>query len=134
MPAPVKITFGNTVRDFDVLTRNTSKLVEKEVEKIIKRIGKRMLARVKRLTPRRTGRLRKAWRGRQRETRFQTRYELSNRTSYASFVENGTKFMVPRKMLQNTVKWGENELKKALAKLSRKVQSGWGAASGRGGF
>ena len=120
MPA-VKITFGDTVRNFQDLVRSTSKQVQKDIEEAVILTAKEVLTDVKRFTPKRSGRLRAAWTSSKSGHRSRTRVTIANATSYANYVENGTRYMAPRRMLRRAVRRGNMKLVKRLREIRAKA-------------
>jgi len=121
MAAKVKVSFGNTVREFQSLTKNTSKNVQKEIEALVRKTALEVVRDVKRFTPVRTGALRDAWKFQKRGSGRNTRYEISNSKKYATYIENGTRYIVPRRMLARALSLGENRLRKRLKQLERRI-------------
>jgi len=113
----VKLEFTN-LDQFVKSFSSTSDNANKEIDKILKKTVNELIRDIKRLTPSRTGRLRAAW----HRTGSKKKYSIENDMEYASYVENGSRYIVPRRMLQKAFNLAEKRLKKRLAALGRKLQ------------
>lgn len=122
--ASVALTLGNTVQSFPLLADNPSKRVQREVRKILEKTTKELVKKL-RIPGRdyndRTYKLRTGWR---RRKLGGYRYKVFNLTKYASFIENGTRYIEARKMLHREIYNARQRLRRRFSVLNRKVAMG----------
>jgi hypothetical protein len=124
MPA-VALTFGNTVKSFPVLENSRSRRVQKKIKQILEMTANEVLREL-RVPDKdymdRTGKLRSSWRKRKLDG---YRWKIGNRTKYASYIENGTVKIAPRRMLHRAMNNARARLRRRLGALSRRVERGF---------
>jgi len=120
----VALTFGDTVKSFPALANSKSRKVQKAIRRILEKTANEVIRALKR--PGRdyndqTGKLRRSW----RKSRLAGyRYQISNLTTYASYIEYGTIHIAPRRMLHRELNNARARLRRRLRKLNRKVLKG----------
>jgi len=117
--AKVEIAWVNR-EQFNTELNMFTKRYEKAITRLIKITVDEIIRDVKRWTPVRTGRLERSWQ--KRKIGGSANYEIWNSQDYATFVENGTRYRRPIRMLQKAMIKGEIRLKKRLELLSRKME------------
>jgi len=117
--ANVQIAWLNLER-FKTDTQSFTKKYEKQILRLIKITVDEIIRDVKRWTPVRSGRLERSWQ--KRKIRGAANYEIWNSQDYATFVENGTRYRRPIRMLQKAMIKGEIRLKKRLQDLAKKME------------
>ena len=125
----IALTIGNTVKSFPALYENKSRKVQKKVRNILNKTINEVLRELR--TPNdvesdknyidRTGKLRGGWRKRRLKG---YKYRISNRTKYASFIENGTRYITERRMLHRALYNARFRLRRRLRALDKKVKRG----------
>lgn len=119
--ASIEATLGNTVKSFPALDSTRSQKVKSKIRRIliqtVKEVLKRLEIRGKDYNDQ-TGKLRSSWRMKRLRG---YRYEVSNRTKYASFIEYGTRYITPRRMLRREMANGRARLRRRLRRLNDKV-------------
>jgi len=127
MPS-IALTFGDTVKSFPALANTRNRRVQRAVKAILSKTASEVIARLEipgRDYNDRTWNLRRSWKRqkmRGRDNRY--KWRISNRMFYASFIENGTRYITPRKMLHREIENGRARLRRRLRKLNRKVLQG----------
>ena len=122
----IALTFGDTVKSFPKLYENKSRKVQKKVRDILNKTVNEVLRELRRPNDvqtdknyiDRTGKLRGGWKKRRLKG---YKYRISNRTSYASFIENGTRYITPRKMLHRALYNARFRLRRRLRALVKQV-------------
>jgi len=115
----VKISFGSSLMEFNTAITQLSNNVQKKIEQAVRQTAQEIIDDTKRHTPVRTGALKAAWRLQKRGSGKFTRYQISNSKKYASFIEDGTRYIRPRRMLANAIARGERRLRSRVAKIIR---------------
>ena len=124
----IALTFGDTVKSFPSLYENKSRKVQKKVRDILNKTVNEVLRELRRPNDvqtdknyiDRTGKLRGGWKKRRLKG---YKYRISNRTSYASFIENGTRYITPRKMLHRALYNARFRLRRRLRALVKQVSA-----------
>jgi hypothetical protein len=123
MPA-ISLTFGDTVKSYPVLENSTSRKVQKRIKDILTKTANEVLREL-RIPGKdyndRTGKLRSSWKKRKLKG---YKWRISNRTKYASYIENGTVRIAPRKMLHRALRNARARLRRRLGALAKKVKRG----------
>jgi len=118
----IALTFGDTVRSFPVLYENKSRKVQKKIRDILTKTVNEVLREL-RIPDKdyvdRTGKLRAGWKKRRLKG---YRYKISNNTSYASYIEYGTRYIEGRGMLHKRLKNARARIRRRLRKLAKKVE------------
>ena len=124
----IALTIGDTVKSFPSLYENKSRKVQKKVRDILNKTVNEVLRELRRPNDvqtdknyiDRTGKLRGGWKKRRLKG---YKYRISNRTSYASFIENGTRYITPRKMLHRALYNARFRLRRRLRALVKQVSA-----------
>jgi len=124
----IALTIGDTVKSFPSLYENKSRKVQKKVRDILNKTINEVLRELRRPNDvqtdknyiDRTGKLRGGWKKRRLKG---YKYRISNRTSYASFIENGTRYITPRKMLHRALYNARFRLRRRLRALVKQVSA-----------
>jgi len=120
----VSLTFGNTVKSFPELENSTSRKVQKAIRDILRRTADEVIRELKvpgRDYNDRTGDLRASWKSHRLKG---YKWKIGSSTKYSSFIENGTRYIAPRKMLHRAMDNARARLRRRLRKLSGKVLRG----------
>jgi len=115
----MKLDWGNTVNQFMRSVNRTTKDFERDLSIAIRMTVDEVLNRVRKATPVESGRLRQSWK-KSRIGRKSYKYLIENNVMYASFIENGSRHVVPVKMLRNAMEYGRGRLKRRLRLLKQK--------------
>jgi len=113
------LSWGNSVRNFQNLTKRTAIDVEKSTMKIVDLTAKDVKRYAEQATPVKSGKLKRSWKILKRGRGKNRKVEILNRLDYASLVENGTSKMPPKRMLAKAVIRGDRLLKRRLEALKR---------------
>ena len=120
----IALTFGDTVKSFPNLENSTSRKVQKAIKGILEKTANEVL-RALRIADRdyndRTGNLRSSWKKKKLKG---YKWKIGNSAKYASFIENGTRYITPRRMLHRELRNARARLRRRLRWLSRLVSRG----------
>ena len=119
--ASIELTLGDTVKSFPALDKTRSQNVKARIRRILIRTVKEVLKRLEikgRDYNDQTGKLRSSWKMKRLKG---YKYRVSNRTKYASFIEYGTRYITPRRMLRREMENGRARLRRRLRVLNDKV-------------
>ena len=120
----VALTFGNTVKSFPALVNSKSRKVQKAIKQILERAANEVLREL-RIPDKdyndQTGTLRGSWKKNKLKG---YRWKISNRTKYASYIENGTVKIAPRRMLHKALNNARARLRRRLGHLAKRVRKG----------
>lgn len=103
-------------------------LVNAAIRDSIEKSNRVMIREVKRVTPVDTGRLKRGWRSRRLHRTNKGLGEVSNKVPYGIFVNDGTRFIKPRRFVEKSINRANpkitvimrKELDKVMRKLARK--------------
>lgn len=118
----ISLSWGNTLKDFQKTLKETNNNIDKEIEKVLRQTANEILSEVKRYTPKETGKLARNWKTVRKNDK---EFEIENDLNYAYFVENGTRYMVPKRMLARAIANGRKRLKRRLDNIMKKTKQGF---------
>ena len=119
------LDWGNSVKNFQSTAKKTGKNVEKEVQKLTEKTGRGILKDAIRLTPTDTGKLKRSWKKKSQRRKKQYEYTITNSTSYAIYVEHGSRKTPPRRMLSKAFNTNSKRMKKGLDRIIKKESNKW---------
>ena len=119
------LSWGNSIKNFQNLTKKTSKNVEKEMIKLVEKTGLGIYTDAKRGTPKETGRLRNSWKKKSRRKKKQFEYIVSNPVEYGIYIERGSRKSPPRRMLLKAFNSNVKKMKKGLKQIMKKESNKW---------
>jgi mevalonate kinase len=117
----MRLSWGNSVRNFQRHINNTTKLTNKQTKKIVDQTAADVLRFAKTGTPRRTGKLVSGWRIIKRGSGEKRKVFIENLVKYAIYVEHGTSKQAPRRMMLKALIRGQRRMKRRLEILKRKM-------------
>jgi HK97 gp10 family phage protein len=121
------MSWGNSITNFQKVTKVAGLDMEKESEKISDKVGQFLKVRAEARTPIKTGKAKNSWAkstsksGRQRKVTVFNTAKTPKGLFYLNFVERGTIKIAPRRFFAKAIKESQAYEKRLYMKLNKKI-------------